>query len=141
MDTFERHPSFTFNLVPMAHADGRGSMALPIVFALVCMAATLVACEKPAPLAEEIPSRVLIGPGPEYRVALDSARAVARRAILRMHVQGVSVAVGRDGDIIWSEGFGWSDLTLKTLATPLTVYPAGSISKSIYTSTTRRYGQ
>lgn len=106
-------------------------MAFLRVPALVCMAATLVACEKPAPLADEIPSQVLIEPGPEYRVALDSARAVARRAILRMYIPGVSVAVGRDGEVIWSEAFGWSDLTRKTPATPLTVYPAGSISKSM----------
>jgi CubicO group peptidase (beta-lactamase class C family) len=48
-----------------------------------------------------------------------------------MNLPGVSVAVGVDGEIIWSEGFGWSDLSLKDPATPASLYPAGSISKSM----------
>jgi len=100
------------------------------VLSLVLVITAIAACEKPPPL-EDIPSRVLVEPGPEYRVALDSARQVARRSIGRMYIPGVSIAVGVDGEIIWSEGFGWSDLSQKTPATPMTVYPAGSISKSM----------
>ena len=90
----------------------------------------MAACEGHPPL-ESIPSSIGIEPGPEYAVALDSARTVARRAISRMNMPGVSVAVGVGGEVIWTEGFGWSDLTEKSVVTPADIYPAGSISKSM----------
>ena len=91
---------------------------------------TMVACER-APSLDLLPSQVGVEPGPEYRVALDSSRAFTRRAMARMYMPGVSVAVGQDGEIVWSEGFGWSDLSRKTPVMPLSLYPAGSISKSM----------
>lgn len=104
------------------------------VRAIWCILALMVglsACEQPAPPEDEIPAVVLIEPGPEYAEALDSSRTVIRRAIQRMYLPGVSVAVGQNGGIIWSEGFGWDDLSQRTPATPESLYPAGSISKSM----------
>jgi CubicO group peptidase (beta-lactamase class C family) len=49
-------------------------------------------------------------------------------------VPGVSIAVVYDQEIVWSNGYGYSDLEKKTRATPSTVYRIGSISK-LFTST------
>jgi CubicO group peptidase (beta-lactamase class C family) len=45
------------------------------------------------------------------------------------HVQGLSIAMVDDQQIIWAQGFGYADVNRKIPATPETVYPAGSIGK------------
>jgi CubicO group peptidase (beta-lactamase class C family) len=63
--------------------------------------------------------------------AVDSARVAIRRRIRAGNLPGVSVAVGRGGEVVWAEAFGWADLSSDVLATPRTLYPVGSISKSL----------
>jgi serine beta-lactamase-like protein LACTB, mitochondrial len=46
-------------------------------------------------------------------------------------VPGLSVAVGQDGKIIWSEGFGFADLEAKKPVTPQTLFRIGSVSKPL----------
>ena len=46
-------------------------------------------------------------------------------------IPGLSVAVGRDSEVIWSEGFGYSDLTHDVRVTPATKFRVGSVSKPI----------
>ncbi len=46
-------------------------------------------------------------------------------------VPSMAVAVVRDGRIVWEEAFGWADVERRTPATPETVYPLGSLSKSV----------
>jgi len=46
-------------------------------------------------------------------------------------VPGLSVAVGEDGKIIWSEGFGFADLDAKKPVTPQTLFRIGSVSKPL----------
>lgn len=58
------------------------------------------------------------------RVLLDSVRAAGS-------IPGLSVAVGRGPEVLWSEGFGLADLTHGTPVTPLTKFRVGSVSKPI----------
>ncbi|HKV08074.1 MAG TPA: serine hydrolase domain-containing protein [Thermoanaerobaculia bacterium] len=51
-----------------------------------------------------------------------------------MRIPGLSVAVAKDGRILLARGFGWSDVEKQVAATPETVYPIGSITKT-FTST------
>lgn len=44
---------------------------------------------------------------------------------------GASIAVGKGGEVVWSEAFGWADLSHHEQATPETLYPVGSISKAM----------
>jgi CubicO group peptidase (beta-lactamase class C family) len=37
----------------------------------------------------------------------------------------------RDGEVVWAEGLGWADREARIAATPTTVYPVASVSKSI----------
>jgi CubicO group peptidase (beta-lactamase class C family) len=54
--------------------------------------------------------------------------------IAHRNLPGLSIAVVYDQDIVWSEGYGYSDVETKTPTTPTTVYRIGSITK-LFTST------
>ena len=54
--------------------------------------------------------------------------------ISHRNVPGLSIAVVYDQEIVWAEGYGYSDLETKTPATPATVYRIGSVTK-LFTST------
>jgi CubicO group peptidase (beta-lactamase class C family) len=96
-----------------------------------CLAGALVAaCADDSPLFE-IPSQMAEVPAPQFGEAVDSAREAARRYIRTGNLPGVSAAVGRGGEVVWAEAFGWADLSNEVLATPQTLYPVGSISKSL----------
>jgi CubicO group peptidase (beta-lactamase class C family) len=46
----------------------------------------------------------------------------------------ISIAVAKDGKIIWEKSFGWADIENKVKATPHTMYHLGSLGK-VYTAT------
>jgi CubicO group peptidase (beta-lactamase class C family) len=62
--------------------------------------------------------------------AVEHARAILQKEFAPK-VPGVSVAVAIDGRIVWSEGFGFSDLAAKKPVTPATRFRIGSVSKSL----------
>jgi len=49
----------------------------------------------------------------------------------RLGIPGLSVAVARNGSLIWSEGFGFADAETETPATPDTPYRVASITKTM----------
>jgi CubicO group peptidase (beta-lactamase class C family) len=51
------------------------------------------------------------------------------REMAENEITGISIALVDDQKVIWQQGFGYADLENKTLATPETVYRAGSIAK------------
>lgn len=95
-------------------------------FAALVLAA---ACAEDSPLLE-VPSQAEGAPAPRFTEMVDSARELAREHVRASHLPGVSVAVGRGGEVVWAEAFGWADMSREVLATPRTLYPVGSISKS-----------
>ena len=102
------------------------------LLATVCVATVVVVagCADHNPLLD-VPSQFAEAPAPRFSEAVDSARATARRLIRRGNLAGVSIAVGRNGELVYAEAFGWADLSSDVLATPRTLYPVGSISKSL----------
>lgn len=58
------------------------------------------------------------------RVVVDSLMKVSK-------TPGVSVAVGIDGQIVWSEGFGYADLEHRVPVTPASRMRIGSVSKVV----------
>lgn len=98
---------------------------------MMCVAGAALAagCAEQSALLE-VPSQVAQAPAPSFEVAVDSARTAVRRYIREDNLPGVSVAVGRSSQVVWSEAFGWADLSQEIPATPRTLYPVGSISKS-----------
>ena len=65
------------------------------------------------------------------KAALDAVRARIRHLVDSAKVPSVTVAVAKDGRIVWEEGFGFADLERRTPATPTTLYSMASISKPI----------
>jgi len=81
---------------------------------------------------------MLLGPAPQYLKAKSSAperfesvRALIRKQMAEQQIPSVAVAVARDGEILWEEGFGWADRENRTPATEHTMYSLASISKPI----------
>ncbi|HYO83951.1 MAG TPA: serine hydrolase domain-containing protein [Bryobacteraceae bacterium] len=66
------------------------------------------------------------------------ARSVVQAVVDTHGVPGLSVAVGRHGNLQWSEGFGLANVEQKIPATPLTGYRVGSVSKVLTTAAVAR---
>jgi CubicO group peptidase (beta-lactamase class C family) len=61
----------------------------------------------------------------------ETIRAELSERVESGEMPSMAVAVSRRGEIIWEEAFGWADRESETPATPETVYPIGSLAKSI----------
>jgi serine beta-lactamase-like protein LACTB, mitochondrial len=66
-----------------------------------------------------------------YSAAIEESRRLAHALLLEDNLPGLSVAVARDGEIVWTEGFGWADLEARIPLTPLTQFRLGSVSKTL----------
>lgn len=66
-----------------------------------------------------------------YVGAIDSARAFLRDSVAAKGIPGLSVAVAVNGELVWSEGFGYADLENRVPATPLTLFRVASVSKPL----------
>ena len=78
----------------------------------------------------------LVFPAAAAAPAKEAQAFVHVRAAIQDYVDtgslpSMSVAVAKDGKIIWEEGFGWADVAKKVPATPNTLYSLASISKPI----------
>jgi CubicO group peptidase (beta-lactamase class C family) len=115
-----------------AHPVGRTARHGFSFLTLACLAGAAVAagCADESPLFD-VPSQMVDAPMPGYEAAIDSARLAARDLVREGYLPGVSVAVGRGSKVVYAEAFGWADLSRDVLATPTTLYPVGSISKSM----------
>jgi CubicO group peptidase (beta-lactamase class C family) len=59
------------------------------------------------------------------------ARSIIKKTLKKQKVPSISVAVAKDGDILWEESFGWANIEKKIKATPHTMYSLASVSKPI----------
>ena len=69
--------------------------------------------------------------GGRWAAATDSARSLVQAFMREGKPAGLSVAVGVDGQVVWSEGFGYADLEQAVPVSPETRFRIGSISKSL----------
>jgi CubicO group peptidase (beta-lactamase class C family) len=58
-------------------------------------------------------------------------RSHIQETLKKQKVPSITVAVAKDGEILWEEGFGWANIEKKIKATPQTMYSLASISKPI----------
>jgi len=89
-------------------------------FPALLVAATLLGSDSASAQGRTIP-----------QAALDAVRARIRHLVDSAQVPSITVAVAKDGRIVWEEGFGYADLDRRTPATPATLYSMASISKPI----------
>ena len=61
---------------------------------------------------------------------VEKARGVVLAHLVEENLPGVSVAVGRDGEVVWSEGFGYADLRTRSVVTPAHRFRVGVAADS-----------
>ena len=71
--------------------------------------------------------------GQAMLAAADGERldSLVRATMTRLELPGVSYAIAIDGQIVRERGFGLADVENGVTATPATVYPIASLTKSI----------
>src|SRR5881409_4243319 len=60
-----------------------------------------------------------------------AVRDLIRTRLVDQVIPSLAVAVAREGEILWEEGFGWADRENRVPATEHTMYSLASISKPI----------
>ncbi len=81
--------------------------------------------------AAAVPSTAAAAPSDRYAGPVEESRRLARALVVDDNLSGLSVAVAVDGEIVWAEGFGWSDVESRTPLTPLTRFRLGALSKPL----------
>ncbi|MBM3814290.1 MAG: beta-lactamase family protein [Acidimicrobiia bacterium] len=72
---------------------------------------------------------LIIAPLPAGPV--EDLRALIRKELTASEAPSLAVAVARNGEVVWAEGFGWADREKRRPATEHTIYSLASISKPI----------
>lgn len=67
----------------------------------------------------------------DHAGAVEAARLVADALLDDANLPGLSVAVGVDGELAWSEAFGYANLEQRVPVTPITRFRIGSVSKTL----------
>ena len=98
---------------------GRRLAVLLAVSALLAATLPLLGAPQFAPVAQG------------YSAAIEEARELVVAQREELGIPGISAAVGIDGTIVWSEGFGYADLEHRVPATATTLYRIGSVSKPV----------
>jgi len=92
------------------------------------------------PQSQAMPSVLGSAPSPQYTAAVERARQLVRSAVLEQNLPGVSVAVGvglptvalaKEGAVVWAEGFGWRDVATRTPVTPDTRFNIGTAASAV----------
>ncbi len=97
---------------------------------LVLAATTLLV--SPDILRSQTTAALAQAPAPSrYTDAIAHARLLAQAMTEESRTPGLSVAVGVDGEIVWSEGFGYASVEQRTPVWPETKFRIGSISKPL----------
>lgn len=77
---------------------------------------------------------VLVSVLPTAALASDQfapLREAIRQEMIEQGIPGMSVAVWKNGTILWEEGFGWADRERRVSATPHTMFALASLSKTL----------
>lgn len=98
-----------------------------LLLAALLMPALLAGCASPP-----VRPQALI-PG-EYGYLKEHITWLIRKEMSKNNVQGLSIALVDDQQVVWAEGFGYADTAARLPATADTVYRIGSVSK-LFTST------
>ena len=104
---------------------GVGLLAVGIPGMFVFMRVT---AKRVHPDSGEIPSVMKSAPPAKRAGAAELARRIARTSISENNLAGLSIAVGIDGDIVWTEGFGFADIESGSPVTPSHRFRTGTAS-------------
>ena len=99
----------------------RGVAILVAAVASLWACAALWACAPPE--ESQLPA--------EWHPALSTFAETVAADVEADGVGGMTVALARDGEVLWSEAYGWADPEAEIPAARETIYRTGSISKSV----------
>ena len=99
---------------------------LPYLLLFFCMSGPLINEGRAQQALLTVPD----GPS-DFDAAIQQSRMHLRMFMEEGHIPGISVAVLIDGEIVWSEGFGFADLEQGVPVTSLTKMRIGSVAKPI----------
>ena len=77
---------------------------------------------------KSVPSLLHSAPAAEWSDATARSRQIVRADLAGQNLPGLSVAVGADGDVVWAEGFGFSDLDRHAPVAPETQFKIAEVS-------------
>lgn len=80
------------------------------------------------PTAKDVPSVAGAAAASKWTGAVEQGRQMVSTTLAEQNWPGLSVAVAVNGEVVWSEGFGFSDLEKKTKVTPETKFRIGTTS-------------
>jgi serine beta-lactamase-like protein LACTB len=103
------------------------SLLYPLLLVFTCAADTAAQVSAPA----RAPTPAIAGEPRAYSSAVAADRKFILDTMRALGAPGASVTVIKDGDVVWSEGFGWADVEQRVAVTPLTRFRIGSVSKSL----------
>lgn len=83
------------------------------------------------PDPQGVPSVTQVTPSSKWASSAEQSRQHARTSLVQQNLPGLSVAVGVDGEIVWSEGFGWANLEKRVPVTPQMRFRIGHASKAL----------
>lgn len=104
-----------------------------VAMAAACGCGTSLECHQaPAPMTAPAPAMIRVSTQPSIPPArLEAIRSLITKEMAEQNIPGLSVAVGVDGEVAWTQGFGLADLENVVPASEETVYRLASISKPI----------
>ena len=80
------------------------------------------------PTAEDVSSVSQAPTAQRWSAAVNRAREIVRAGVAEQNLPGLSVAVGAGSELVWTEGFGWSDIDSRAPVTPSTRFRIGTVS-------------
>ena len=83
------------------------------------------------PTTQNVTSVTDSEPLQQWTDAVAQARQAVRAGLTDHNLPGLSVAVGKNGDVVWAEGFGWADLEKRVPVAPGTRFRIGTASTAL----------
>src|SRR5438132_6804304 len=99
------------------------AVGIPGLFVFMKVTATKV-----HPDSQKIPSVMGSPPLAKWAAAAEQARQIVRTSISENNLAGISIAVGIDGEVVWTEGFGFADIENGSPVTPSHRFRTGTAS-------------
>jgi serine beta-lactamase-like protein LACTB, mitochondrial len=110
----------------LALAVGAVGLVITLVVGLWLYVSATATLLHPEP--KDAPSVTHSAPSPKWADAVERGRQIVRASLTEQNLPGLSVAVGAGGDIVWAEGFGWSDVDNGLKVSPDTRFRIGTAS-------------
>ena len=104
-------------------------LVVALILGMQVFMRALVAPLHPDPKA--IPSVAGPAPAPRWNGAVQKSREIARAALVEQNLPSLSIAVGMDGEVAWTEGIGWASIENKVPVSPAMRFRIGHVSNSL----------